>query len=247
MSTMNALHPILTIAALLVLTGCGNKPQSTATSPAAAPPAVPEAAAPSAKPVAAPAAAESPAAAAESTATATAAAEDPQALAKRKKIAFALSEQAMADDPKGQWAATATASSTYGKAKDKAGFSAWQATGAPNVSQRRDDPNSWTPAEANAGIEWLEVTFARPVHATEIRVRQNFNPGAIIKVELIDDKGVKQTVFEGADERKYDEWTWWFTQGFPKTANLVTGAKITLATNAVAGWNQIDAVQLIGE
>jgi hypothetical protein len=168
-------------------------------------------------------------------------------VAKRKKIDFALSEQAMADDPKGQWAATATASSTYGGAKGKAGFSAWQATGAANVTARRDDPNAWTPAEADAGIEWLEVTFAKPVHATEIRVRQNFNPGAIIKLELIDDKGGRQTVFQGVDERKYDEWTWWFTQTFPKTPGLVTGAKITLATNAVTGWNQIDAVQLIGE
>ena len=120
-------------------------------------------------------------------------------------------------------------------------------TGVPNVIQRRDDPQSWTPSEADAGIEWLEVTFARPVSATEIRVRQNFNPGAIIKVELIDDKGAKQTVFEGVDERKYDEWTWWFTQTFPKTAGLVAGARITLATNAVPGWNEIDAVQLIGE
>lgn len=232
------------VALLLLLAGCGDKPQSTATSPeaateAATPPAA-ETAAPAATSPTVPPAAETPAAA-------PAAAEDPEAVAKRKKIEFALSEQAMAEDPKGQWAATATASTTYHGAKDQEAYAPWQATGAANISQRSDDPKSWTPAEPDTGIEWLEVTFAKPVNATEIRVRQNLGPGAIIKLELIDDKGAKHAVFEGVDERKYDEWTWWFTQTFEKTPYLVSGAKITLATNAVSGWNEIDAVQLIGE
>lgn len=228
------------IAAVLLLAGCGNKPQPAPITPDAALPPATEAAAPATPAPAAPAAAEAPAAA-------PAAVEDPVAVAKRKKIEFALSEQAIAEDAKGQWSATATASSTYKAAKDQEAYAPWQATGPANVTQVSDDPRSWAPAEADTGIEWLQVTFARPVSATEIRVRQSFGPGAIIKVELIDDKGAKQTVFQGVDERKYDEWTWWFTQSFPKTSYPVTGAKITLATNAVPGWNEIDAVQLIGE
>ena len=39
----------------------------------------------------------------------------------------------------------------------------------------------------------------------------------------------------------------WLTIPFDKTAYKTKRVKITLATNVVSGWNEIDAVQLIGE
>jgi len=81
-----------------------------------------------------------------------------------------------------------------------------------------------------------------------LRIRQTNAPGAIIKVELIDDKGGKHSVFSGVDETTYPPQTiTWFNAKTEKTDYLVKGAVITLATNAVGGWNEIDAVQLIGE
>jgi len=92
------------------------------------------------------------------------------------------------------------------------------------------------------------VGFAKAVHATELRIRQSNAPGAIIKVELLDDKGGKHAIFSGVDETSYPPQTiTWFTAKTAKTDYLVKGALITLATNAVSGWNEIDAVQLLGE
>ncbi len=187
-----------------------------------------------------------PAAAAPADAPATEA--DPELLARKAAVAFALAEQEIASDPKGQWATTATASSTFSDAQGEDGYSAWQATGAPNVEHFSDARQSWASKDADKGVEWLQVGFAKPVHATALRIRQSFGPGAIIQVELLDDKGGRHAVFSGTDETKYPGNTiTWFKPEFEKTGYLVTGARITLATNAVSGWNEIDAVQLVGE
>jgi len=228
------LYPLAAIAlAIGLLAGCSKKTPAPAEQPA--PPPVAAAPQPAAAP---PAPAEQPAAVEE----------DPAIVAKRQAIEFALAEEKIAQDPNGQWATTATASSTYNGAKDQVHYSEWQATGAPNVVHYGDDGNSWAPKEADAGIEWLQLGFAKPVHATALRIRQNSMPGAIIKIELIDDQNNKHSVFDGMDATKYPPSTIaWFTQTIEKTPYLVTAVKITQATNAVQGWNEIDAVQLVGE
>ena len=50
-----------------------------------------------------------------------------------------------------------------------------------------------------------------------------------------------------SDGASYDKSNFWFRKSFDKTTYQVAGAKITLATNAVSSWNEIDAVQLIGD
>ncbi len=174
--------------------------------------------------------------------------EDPEVAKRQAAMNFALMEQKIKDDPNGQWAVTADASSVYNNAKDQQSYSAWQATGIPNVERYGDTSESWASKDADAGIEWLEVGFAKPVRASGIRIRQNNAPGAIIKVELIDDKKNRHTVAEGLDTANYEAHTIsWFEKQFEATPYVVTGARITLASNAVPGWNEIDAVQLIGE
>jgi len=174
-----------------------------------------------------------------------------QAAEKKAAVERAMKERALLDDPKGQWATSASASSTY--AADKApastdGYAPMRATGKPDVEHYSDNDNGWATETTDAGIEWLELGFAKPVNATEIRIRQNHAPGAIVKLELIDEAGAKHTVWEGLDETAYEPGTIaWFSRSFERTAYKAKGARITLATNAVPGWNEIDAVQLIGE
>jgi hypothetical protein len=229
----------LTLSIAIALVACGKDPEAPQTAEAAAAPAPAEAA---------PAQA-APAAATEPAAPAVPAAEEDSAIAqKRAAVAHALAEQKIVEDPLGQWAASATASSTYNEAKEQASYSAWQATGAPNVERYGDNGSAWAAAAADAGVEWISLEFAKPVHALGLRVRQNDSPGAIIKLELIDDAGASHTLWEGLDEASYPaSQIAWFERRAERTAYLVKGAKITLATNAVSGWNEIDAVQLLGE
>jgi hypothetical protein len=170
---------------------------------------------------------------------------------KAAAVQAALAEDAIVSDPRGQWAVTATASSTYAGDKSPAATSAYtpaMATGAPNVERYSDNANAWATELADRGIEWLEVTFAKPVQATALRARQSYAPGAIIKLELIDESGARHAVWQGVDEQQYQtNAIAWFERAFEKTAYKVAGARITLATNSVAGWNEIDAVQLLGD
>lgn len=145
-------------------------------------------------------------------------------------------------DPKGQWASSASASSEYGASN----YSASRATGAPNVRFHGDNAQAWATRLADAANEWIELTFANPVPAAAVRVRQSFNPGAIVRVELIDTAGGVQTVFQGTDTNVYPRLSiGWLVVKFPTTAQHIERVRLSLDSVAVRGWNEIDAVQLV--
>lgn len=183
-------------------------------------------------------------------ATQAAAAEDPEAAAKRKAIEFALREDGYKNDPQGQWAVDAKASSTFASdlANPAAGYHPMRATGAPDAQHYGDVSEAWASKTADSGIEWLDLGYAKPVSATELRIRQNYGPGAIVKVELFEPGGTAHAVFQGPDNTVYEPGAIsWLIVKLEKTPYKVQRVKITLATNAVSGWNEIDAVQLVGE
>lgn len=147
-------------------------------------------------------------------------------------------------DPAGQWAASARAGSQYGTVER----SAARATGEPDVPGADDHPNAWCPATRDRGTDWLELTFARAVPATEVRVRQNHGPGAITKVEAIEPNGRSHVWWEGVDPYGQDgsaRDAVWFTVRVPRTAYAVQKIKLSLNLAAHTRWKQIDAVQLI--
>jgi hypothetical protein len=169
---------------------------------------------------------------------------------KEAKVKEALDEQKILDDPNGQWAVDANASSTYASDEtDKnAGWSPNKMTGKPDVDNYGDNGDAWAPKQSDKGIEWVKLTFPKAVNATDIKIRQSYGPGAIIKVELIDDRGKSHAIWEGVDKTKYEpDKIRYFISSFDKTAYKTKTVKITLATNTVQGWNEIDAVQLVGE
>ena len=218
---------------LVFLSGCkkSNRTQEASTSkPSASTNAAPAATAPTASaPASAPGSGDAGASA--------------ETTAKMAAAEWALKQDEIKRDPNGQWAIQATASSTYNDAQGTAGWSANQATGAPNVDKYGDDGAAWAPKTPDSGIEWLDLRYPRPVHATEVRVRESCGSGAVIKIEVYDEQGEAHAVWQGNDpttELNY------LMVKFPKTAFKTDRVKVTLATNVVPGWNEIDAVQLVG-
>jgi hypothetical protein len=211
------------LAVVLLFTGCKkeapNREATTAAKPVAPPP------------VATPAAA-SPGADANTETT-----------AKLAGAAWALKQDEIKNDQKGQWAIQATASSTYNDAQGTAGWSANQATGAPNVEKYTDDGRAWAPKTPDGGIEWLDLKYPRPVYGEEVRVRESCGSGAVIKIEVFDEQGTAHTVWAGNDPTTDLNY---LIAKFPKTSFKTDRVKVTLATNVVPGWNEIDAVQLVG-
>jgi hypothetical protein len=215
--------PAAAVTLVAFISACGKSGQQTASAPAPAPaPATPAAPAPN-----------PPAPAASSA----------DAAAKADAVNWAMQQDQIKNDPNGQWAISATASSSYNDAKGQDGWSPNQATGAPNVQAYADDGKAWTPKEQTAGIEWLDLKYPRPVHATEVRIRESFNSGSIVKVELFDAANTAHTVWAGNDPTTGFNY---LLAKFPKTDYKTDHVKITLATNVGPGWKEIDAVQLVG-
>lgn len=146
-------------------------------------------------------------------------------------------------DPAGQWAAAAQAKSSYSNPN----YGPAKATGAPNIDIAGDSVEAWCPGQQSSGMDWLEVTFARPVKARGVRVRQNQSPGAITKVEAIAADGRTQVWWEGQDPyiappiREIA----WFGVDVPPSGIVVEKIRLTLDLARVPGWKQIDAVQLL--
>jgi hypothetical protein len=216
---------LLLVGVVLAATGCGKSHQESepATPPSAAAPSAPAAPAP-----------------------VTLASSEGGSADTTSKLAaadWAIKQDQIKNDPDGQWAISATSSSSYNDAQGAQAWSANQTVGAPNVEAYADDGHAWAPKTQDSGIEWLDLKYPRAVHATEVRVRESFNSGTIIKVELIDEGGTAHTVWAGNDPTTGLNY---LLVKFPKTDYKAGEVKITLATNIGPGWKEIDAVQLVG-
>ncbi len=133
------------------------------------------------------------------------------------------------------------------EAKRKAAMRSWgpeQATGAPDTMTAGDQRTAWAPAVADGGVEWLEAEFASPADLAKIVVRQTCNPGCITKVVAISDSGAEIPVWAGVDPST--------GQALADTPFAVPSGvhakrvKVYLDTSKVAGWEEIDAMQIVG-
>jgi len=118
-----------------------------------------------------------------------------------------------------------------------------QATGAPDTPEAGDFPSAWASLLPDAGPEWLQLDFARPVIVKEVRIRETFNPGAVTKVTAFEDGGKEKTLWEGEDPTKK------VPEDFvvnPVEHLTTKRLKIYLDSKRVPGWNEIDAVEMIG-
>lgn len=127
--------------------------------------------------------------------------------------------------------------------KTKRGWGPEQATGEPDTHQAGDVETAWASLTADGEDEWLLLEYAEPVVPTAVLVYESFNPGALTKVSVFKLDGSEFTAWSGKDptpvggERGVSE----IPIKVPFKTNRV---KIYLASKAVPGWNEIDAVGL---
>jgi len=175
--------------------------------------------------------------------------EQREAAEKKAKLDYALMEDGYINDAKGQWGASAMASSAFNEKPEaiKAnpqGSRVWHVTGAP-------DGKEWSQQSQDIGLDWVEVGYPKPVNATEVRAVLTSGDAvrAIAKVELIDESGAAQAVWSGVSDMQPDKRgnRSWFVRQFPKTSAKIKGVKLTFANAVSSGYKEVDAVQLVGE
>jgi len=140
-----------------------------------------------------------------------------------------------------QWASSATASSYFGTT-DR--WSPDQATGAPDTDECGDYDTAWASA-ISTGEDWLEVTFDTAVEPTEINIYASYNPSAIVKVEVKDTDGAYHTIWEGEPEL-VDECPTITTFSVTAAGLKAKTVRISIDQSNHTGWDEIDAVQLVG-
>jgi len=118
-----------------------------------------------------------------------------------------------------------------------------QATGAPDTHQAGDIPTAWASRQPDAGEEWLSLEYSNQVQLAEVRVRETYNPGAISRVVALLPNGQEQVIWEGVTDPTEAP----IDTVFPVPGNIVAkSVKVYLDTRRVAGWNEIDAVEIVG-
>jgi len=150
------------------------------------------------------------------------------------------SEAGPSGDMASQWASSATASSEYGST----GWSASQATGAPDTEECGDISTAWATATSD-GVDWIELTYDVPVFPAEINVYETNSPGFIADVYVFDENGDYYMVWEGTPEAA-DECPRIFSVEVVGVDVPVVGVLINLDQSDGGYWNEIDAVELVG-
>jgi len=118
-----------------------------------------------------------------------------------------------------------------------------QAVGEPDTQQAGDIPTAWASREPDGGEEWLKLDYENPVDVAEVRVRETHNPGAISKVIAFAPNGAEVTIWEGTEPPSQAP----VEMSFQMPGNLNTKSiKVYLDTKRIPGWNEIDAVELVG-
>ena len=163
---------------------------------------------------------------------------------RQEKLDFGTMEDKYINDPLAQWATGASASSSYSDPEPSKYYLPTKLIGAT-------DGEHWQNKSDDIGFEWVQVDYAKPVFATEVRLVLPSGDGveALNKVELQDTEGKWHTIWSGLSEVKPDSRgpRTWFVRTFPKTSYKVKAVKYTEANNLQSGSKKFDAAQLVGE
>lgn len=122
-------------------------------------------------------------------------------------------------------------------------WSPGQAAGAPDTHQAGDISTAWAAQERDGGHEWLKLEYERPVEVAQVRIRETYNPGAVSAITAMLANGTEVTLWEGQETKAEAPVEVEFNVPPGVTSNSI---RVHLDTSRVPGWNEIDAVELIG-
>jgi len=142
-----------------------------------------------------------------------------------------------------QWSINAEASSEFASPE----WGAEQVVGKPDAPGCGDYQFAWASA-ASDSIATLEVSFSASVYPLEIVIHESYNPDQVVKVEVFDpETGGYYAVLQKNPVQVDRPCPYQLiipVEGIGFKTNLV---RITVDQSQLGlGWNEIDAVQLIG-
>lgn len=145
------------------------------------------------------------------------------------------------ESPVRQWVLSTVNASSQGGTKL---WSADQVIGPPDSTNPGRDGKGWSPQRPDDGIEWIVVQYKLPVFPLKVRIRESVGPGFVTRVDGFDSANKSYTLWQGEDTTKAG--TEFFEITTAHTTKPINRLKITIDSAKVKGWNEIDAIELIG-
>ncbi|GGF04455.1 hypothetical protein GCM10011383_14430 [Hymenobacter cavernae] len=128
------------------------------------------------------------------------------------------------------------------KAEGKEAFSPEKVLGEPNAQPLGQISNeAWIPKK-EGNNEFIEVRFGKSLLARQVTVVENFNPGSITKIELVDTRGERHQVYENKNPGPLPEAFRSLQVTFDAATYRTIGVVVSMNTAKVNGVNQIDAI-----
>jgi hypothetical protein len=130
----------------------------------------------------------------------------------------------------------------------KPGGPSWtpgQSAGPPDTASHGDFATAWASAAPDGGKEWLQLSYPNATEIKQVVIHESYNPGAVSRVLALMPDGSEQVLWEGTESvatpgQKMDS-------VFEVPAGIRSDRlRVELDTKRVPGWNEIDAVELVG-
>jgi OmpA-OmpF porin, OOP family len=138
-------------------------------------------------------------------------------------------------------------SSEYRDAGVPGQFAAKQALGPPSINPAvsKGTECAWSPSEANsAREEFIKLGYAKPIHVQQIAISEALGAGAITKVILFDPQNKPTVVWTNPKPGPAPTPGVMRNIFIPSTEYLCKSLMLVLRTDAVDGYNHIDAVAI---
>jgi hypothetical protein len=129
------------------------------------------------------------------------------------------------------------------QSQGRRGWGPEQAIGVPDTLVAGDFQTAWATRDPDAGPEWLVVDFPKEVDIAQVRVRETLGPGTIFMVSAITADGAEKILWHGTEPEAEAPVEMEFNPSIQVRSRRI---RIQLNTALVKGWNEIDAVELIG-
>ncbi|WP_246224736.1 OmpA family protein [Spirosoma terrae] len=126
-------------------------------------------------------------------------------------------------------------------------YKASQALGKPNkLPQLGESPAAWSPRGSDGSEdEWIHVGFEKPITIRQIIVGENVNPGAVVQVLVIDQKGKEHQVYKIEKSSPRQEPLLKILVA--DSALIADQVKVVINGSVIPGPNQIDAIGISDE
>jgi len=141
-----------------------------------------------------------------------------------------------------QWANVAVASSQYGTTD----WSASRATGAPDSSEGcGDNVNAWASSTGSSENDFIQLVYTTAVVPTRIDIYEQNKPGSIVQVEVVDEAGQSQVVYQGLPNPNA-QCPRVFKIGVTGITAKINTVIIRFNQSFLNSYDEIDAVNLVG-